>query len=107
MGQHEQAAALVKSLADDPRVSFPEPGSAFSRLAKVMTKCSTVVPADSPLRERYATQAVGFLRKAFEIGYYKDAQKRDGLEKIVDFAPLRGRADFKKLLDDGRKATAP
>jgi hypothetical protein len=73
-------------------------------LASAAVKDAKNLGADAPrLAEEYAVRALELLRQAVAKGY-KDF---DHLKKDDDLKPLREREDFKKLVIDLEKATAP
>jgi tetratricopeptide (TPR) repeat protein len=107
-GDHERAAELARSVADQ----FPNDGYALYLAATVLAMAAETVEADAriplPRRERltdqYAGRAVGMLRRAQSTGRFADPAKYTPLEKDEYLACLRPRGDFKQLLADLKAA---
>jgi serine/threonine protein kinase/Flp pilus assembly protein TadD len=100
LGDHGAAA---RAAAELPRI-YPDGWEEHHRAAGFLARCVPLaendakLPADqqSKLAQSYGDQAVGLLGQAMTKGF-KDAE---GLRKAADFAPVRSRADFQKLLHE-------
>jgi serine/threonine-protein kinase len=103
LGRHAEAAGEAAALADEKAAS----GKTLFNLAAA---CSVSVPAarrDETLSaaereqvaERYAARAVELLGAADRAGQFRAPAERERLRKETDFAPLRARDDFQKLLN--------
>jgi eukaryotic-like serine/threonine-protein kinase len=76
-------------------------GCAYARCSDLVTKNTELLPTERRRRaEDHAARAVAMLRRALEKGY-KPAARKLGEE---DLMLLKDRADFKKFLEDTRKA---
>jgi tetratricopeptide (TPR) repeat protein len=70
----------------------------FSLSAEAVAHENTLSPADRDQRaEQYAAQAMGFLTKAHAAGYFRLSARIKQLRQDQELAPLRTRADFRKL----------
>ena len=60
------------------------------------------LPADErmKLKELYASQAVKCLRKELERGIFRESLKVSLMKETSRYGALRGRADFKKLMQE-------
>ncbi len=107
LGDHAQAVALAQEQARAKGVK----NKTLYKCARVCALASAAVKEDSSLRERYAEQAVEFLRRAIVAGYSGDPRPGPGKDEAFD--SLRGRKDFGQLVkqldakmaahDNGRK----
>jgi serine/threonine protein kinase/tetratricopeptide (TPR) repeat protein len=104
-GDHHQALAAAESLAKD------SDGPTLEGLARLCARASAGVVSGGgeaaqarEFQEPYAARAVELLRQASVKGYRDSLYLKEG----ADLAPLRGRADFQKLLAEvGAKREAP
>jgi hypothetical protein len=55
--------------------------------------------AEGPLAEEYAIAAISALTQCRDTGFFKDAQQAKRLGEDPNWEGLRGREDFKRLLD--------
>jgi thiol-disulfide isomerase/thioredoxin len=99
-GQHAKLAGLAagvrRDLPDSPDDSY-NAACLVANAVTVALKHPKVPAADRPkLAEGYGKQAVEILGKAVKEGF----TDRANMTKDKDLDPLRGRADFKKLLAD-------
>jgi serine/threonine-protein kinase len=106
-GDYMRAMAEVKELEAGPHLSAAN----LYDLACVCTRSSAAVRKDkklstaeqSKLSDQYAVRGVGFLSRALKNGYNDVAN----LQKDTDLDHLRGRADFKRLVQPLEKAPSP
>jgi tetratricopeptide (TPR) repeat protein len=107
-GEHARAARAAGQAA----AVFPNDGAAYCRAAGLVARCIALAEKDQKLTpsqrmERaaeYGKQAMDLMRQGIRKGY-KDFKK---LEKDKDFAPLRAREEFRKLLAEAQgKIQAP
>jgi serine/threonine-protein kinase len=105
-GDHARAVAEAETLAGQPEVT----ADGQWELARVHALSVKAAHSDTALStaerdalaERYAAAAVALLQKLQEKGYFKDARRAKWLDTDPDWQPLRGRADFRKLLAEVR-----
>jgi tRNA A-37 threonylcarbamoyl transferase component Bud32 len=101
-GDHARAVAEVEAMASTPGL----PGEALYNLAGTLAVSLAVARQDhrlSPgerdtLTERYAKDAVTWLRKSHATGYFQPPGVIDQFKNDAAFAPLRDREDFKGFL---------
>jgi tetratricopeptide (TPR) repeat protein len=101
-GRYGRATKEAEALA----TTAPVTANSLYSAAGVCARCSRVVRKDtglaearrSQLAESFATRAVELLALAHAAGHTKDPEFVRQLHKDKDFAALRARADFKKLL---------
>jgi serine/threonine protein kinase/Tfp pilus assembly protein PilN len=104
IGEHAQATERAKFMV----CPQGEPGALLVELARFYTGMSATyrslpeLKADDRAKfaEQYATQAVHFLKRAHEAHFFDDPGRRASLRQDPDFALLRPRADFTRLLND-------
>jgi serine/threonine protein kinase len=109
LGKHKAAAGIAFRL-DNPRLSATQAIS----LARVYAVCAEAAGKDTALPaqrrkqavEANAARAVALLARASAAGSFKTAEQRKVLEEDPDFAALRARADFKKLLRGPRRGAS-
>jgi serine/threonine protein kinase/tetratricopeptide (TPR) repeat protein len=93
-GRFPEAIAIAEQL---PALRSDDPAF-YERAASLLIKCAEAT-ADTPdgrkQKEDCLARAVGVLRKAIESKVIRSKSKLD----LPDFAPLRGRDDFKRLLE--------
>jgi serine/threonine protein kinase/tetratricopeptide (TPR) repeat protein len=100
LGEHTAAAAEAQELA---RVGF-DPAEDCYNAACYMSRCVPLAGKDASLLQaerkelarRYSDRAMDFLRQAVKAGW-KDARH---IRKDTDLDPLRGREDFRKLVEE-------
>jgi tetratricopeptide (TPR) repeat protein len=103
LGEHTAAAAEAHELA---RVGF-DPAEDCYNAACYLSRCvplaekdaSLLQPERKELARRYSDQAMDSLRQAVKAGW-KDAPL---IRKDTDLDPLRGREDFRKLVEELEK----
>jgi tetratricopeptide (TPR) repeat protein len=105
-GEHEKALEVVATVNGKGVVS----GDQHFLAARVAAVASVVVLKDTrllekecgKLAERYASQAVTFLKQTVgaELHAFKEEARADHLRKDPDFVPLLSRADFQKVLTE-------
>jgi tetratricopeptide (TPR) repeat protein len=95
LGDHGKAAAAADNL-----VSLnPDSAADCYNAGRFLARCATLAEAEAgpaELSRSYADRAARLLREAVALGH---ADARD-LNENADFAALRGRADFQRLLKD-------
>jgi tetratricopeptide (TPR) repeat protein len=91
-GDHAQAVAEANALAGDKDANV----NTLYDLARVCALSSAAVKNDARLADRHAARAVELLRQAVAKGY-RDVEH---VKKDTDLGPLRGRDDFKQLLQE-------
>jgi tetratricopeptide (TPR) repeat protein len=89
LGEHEKAAAAVKTALTNK----PGTGGDFLVAAKVFA-CNAAVEGQD---ERYAPQALDYLKKAHKLGVLEVDEQRNELAND-DFKALQGRPDFQAFL---------
>jgi len=97
----EHAAALAEINAVDQTKELPA-GVCFN-LACACAGCAAIVRPD-PAAEDCATRAVALLARARAGGYFQTRDGIEQLEKRSEFDSLRGREDFKQLLNELRSS---
>jgi tetratricopeptide (TPR) repeat protein len=98
-GRFAPAAAAVEELVRAPETTPVQHYDAACLLARLATDVKD--SADEPgVRERYASRCVELLRRAQAKGFFKASEERERLRTSPDFDALRGREDFRKLLDE-------
>src|SRR5262249_7291482 len=103
LGNHRGAAKTAREL---PKVT-PDGASDYVLAAECVARCIPLVKADTGLSmddreklgETYALEAVKLLREAVTRGF-RGVQE---LRTVPAYEPLRGRADFRNLLDGMEK----
>jgi tetratricopeptide (TPR) repeat protein/tRNA A-37 threonylcarbamoyl transferase component Bud32 len=90
-GEHEQADKLAETL----RTGRHKDRELLFILARCFAQCAAAVPGDTPLAARYEQRALESLEAALAQGY-SDIMM---LETAPDLEPIRGRPEFKKLLE--------
>jgi tetratricopeptide (TPR) repeat protein len=90
-GEQEQAARLAETL----RAGRQNDRELLLVLARCYAQCAAAVSGDTPLAVRYEQQALESLRAAVAQGY----SDRMMLESAPDLDPVRGRPEFKELLE--------
>jgi tetratricopeptide (TPR) repeat protein len=102
-GEHARAAAETLALTKQSEV--PADGrfnlACALALAVAAARADGKLPAErrNTLAERYAGQAVRLLGQLAEQGYFRDANHSRLLTDDEDLQTLRGRDDFRRLLD--------
>jgi serine/threonine-protein kinase len=102
-GDHARAAAEAEALEGRPEVT--DDGrynlACVWALAAGPARADSRLPADhrQPLAERYAARAVAVLGKLRAQGYFRDATHARDLAEDPDLQALRGRPDFRRLLE--------
>jgi tetratricopeptide (TPR) repeat protein/tRNA A-37 threonylcarbamoyl transferase component Bud32 len=102
LGERGRAVAEADELAREKSL----PGEALYQLAVVYALASSAAVSDGPtsrpgreeLGERYAAQAVQLLQRAEREGLFNTPAAVERLKDDRDLKPLRGRAEFGKLL---------
>jgi tetratricopeptide (TPR) repeat protein len=90
-GEHEQAAELAEAL----RAGRQNDRELLLVIARCYAQCAAAVPGDTPLAARYEQKALEALQAAVAQGY-SDLMM---LESAPDLDPIRGRPEFKTLLE--------
>jgi tetratricopeptide (TPR) repeat protein/predicted Ser/Thr protein kinase len=101
-GSLARAAAAVQTVA----ARTPKDGQLLYFCAVLFARCAAAAAQDSsaatPERiseiESYAVRALVLLRQAKAAGYFRLQRQRARLGNDLAFEPLRGRADFRRLL---------
>jgi hypothetical protein len=104
LGEHVRATEEANALAERPGL----PGGFLYQLASTFSLCVAAVAKDSDLppagRDKlagqYAARAVELLMQGRDGGLFKNPSTLSYLKKDPSFAPLRGHADFHKLLQE-------
>jgi serine/threonine-protein kinase len=113
-GNHLRAAQEAQALVGEKTAAPELPYN----LACVYALCSAAAARDATqppaeqqsLGERYAARALACLQKATAAGFFRAASRVALLRNDTDLAPLRERADFRKLLaavEQGAQAKGP
>jgi eukaryotic-like serine/threonine-protein kinase len=102
LGQTERAIAAADQLCADPSLSSDLLYSAARVYA--LAAASGKSGADSAEThaatcDRAASQAVQLLDKLRQKGFFRSEENRAFLKKDIDFAAVRGREDFRKLIE--------
>jgi hypothetical protein len=100
LGEVQRRAGRVDAAATtawDRLQLWPSDADQIYDVACELSRCAAASQAEA--RERYGAAAVGVLHQAVAAGF-KDVA---GLKADADFAPLRGRADFRKLVAELEK----
>jgi serine/threonine-protein kinase len=92
-GETEKALTGANAVLQLPLV----PGDTCLALAAVFAVASTVAK-DSDDKEKWAARAVGLLESARVAGFFADVKQQEQLQKDEDFAPLRNRADYQRIV---------
>jgi serine/threonine-protein kinase len=92
-GEHVNAAAAAEEL-----VKGNTSNALYYGAAAVLAQCAAGAKDDAQLRDKYAARAVALLAELHEEGYFASAKNAARLKEDPDLAPLRQRADFRKLL---------
>jgi tetratricopeptide (TPR) repeat protein len=103
LGDHARAAAEIEELAARPQAT----GGDLYYLAGLLAQAIAPARNDKGLSsaereraaERYAGRAAALLRKLLDDGYFKDAGHAKTLRTDPRLLPLRGRDDFRHLLE--------
>jgi hypothetical protein len=90
-GEHEQAANLAETL----RSGRQNDRELLLIIARCYAQCAAAVSGDTPLAARYKQKALESLKAAVARGY-SDIMM---LESAPDLDPVRGRPEFKELLE--------
>jgi tetratricopeptide (TPR) repeat protein len=115
-GDHAGAVAEAEKLEK----SQPATGNLLYNLASVYSRAAAAVAGDASLPEstrkqrveQYASRAVALLSRGAQGGMFRNPANLERLRKDIDvnkdsdLAPLRDRADFKKLLADVERPAA-
>jgi tetratricopeptide (TPR) repeat protein/tRNA A-37 threonylcarbamoyl transferase component Bud32 len=94
-GEHEEATRLAETL----RTGRPNDRELLFILARCFAQCAAAVPGNTPLAARYEQRALESLETALAQGY-SDIMM---LETAPDLEPIRGHAEFKKLLENVKR----
>jgi tetratricopeptide (TPR) repeat protein/tRNA A-37 threonylcarbamoyl transferase component Bud32 len=97
-GEHERAAKLAETL----RTGRQNDRELLFVLARCYAQCEAAVSGDTPLAVGYEQKALESLRAAVAQGY-SDVMM---LESAPDLDPVRGRAEFKSLLEKVKSTAA-
>jgi tetratricopeptide (TPR) repeat protein len=115
LGEHIQATKECDALAEVKNLS----AATLYALSQAYARSAGALQADPPLgpplppadqqklRERYAARSVAFLVEAEAAGYFRVPGNLDALKESADFASLRSRDDFKRLLARRAPPSAP
>src|SRR5262249_18431307 len=99
-GQHIRAAEEVEAIGRQPDlqpVSVFNIACFFSRASAVVDRDAKLSPPDCKrLKAHYADRAMDFLNQSVAKGFRVPA----AMKNDRDLEPLRGRADFQKLIAD-------
>jgi tetratricopeptide (TPR) repeat protein len=95
-GEHAQAAKLAEAL----HTGRQNDRELLLILARCYAQCAAAVSGDTPLAARYEQKALESLQAAVTQGY-SDIMT---LESAPDLVPVRGRPEFKKLLEKVKSA---
>jgi eukaryotic-like serine/threonine-protein kinase len=95
-GKHREASAAVDELAQIANLD----GATLFNLACVEAQCAAAARDDPALRESYAARAFALLGRARSAGYFKDATGIDQLRKDGDLDALRGRDEYRQMLQE-------
>jgi tetratricopeptide (TPR) repeat protein len=95
-GNHRAASAAVDELAQVPNLQ----GATLFNLACIEAQCCAASGDDAVLRASYGARAIALLGQARAAGYFKDAAGIDQLKKDGDLEALRGRDDYRQLLQE-------
>jgi hypothetical protein len=87
-------------VAEALRTSRQDDRELLLTIARCYAQCATAVLADTPLAVRYEQKALQALQAAVAQGY-SDIMM---LESAPDLDPVRGRPEFKKLLEKVKSA---
>jgi tetratricopeptide (TPR) repeat protein len=87
-----------KAVAEADAVLREDPPSNLIYNAACVYALSSARIQDATLSDQYAARAVALLREAREKGYFNTPAGVEHLKKDADLEPLRGRADYQKLL---------
>jgi tRNA A-37 threonylcarbamoyl transferase component Bud32/tetratricopeptide (TPR) repeat protein len=101
-GDHARAAVAVEALAKDSGLTAVD----SYNLACVLAQSAAAARADTQLTpaqrtaaiEKYAVRSLYLLARCRDMGFFREAAKREHFAKDADFDPLRSRADFRKLV---------
>jgi serine/threonine protein kinase len=101
-GEHGRAAAEAKTLAEMPKVSneilYYLTGVYMLAIGSARSDRRLSSAEQAATVERYAVAAVALLGRLKAAGYFQSAERLKELRTDPDLQPLRGRADFQKLL---------
>jgi serine/threonine-protein kinase len=78
-------------------------GAALYRLAGVHALAAAANKADPAAADAQVTKALELLNKAREAGYFADPANQADLKEDEDFAVLRTRPEFRRLVADAKK----
>jgi tetratricopeptide (TPR) repeat protein len=93
-GEHEQAASLAEAL----RTGRQSDRELLFIIARCYAQCAAAVPGATPLAARYEQMALVALQAAVAQGY-SDLMM---LQSAPDLDPVRGRPQFKELLEKAK-----
>jgi len=102
-GDHVRSGAEAHVLAQQPANG----GERLYHLACVFSQCVDGARADAKLpaaqrdklTERYAAEGMELLRKLYDQGYFRDAERGKALANEPDLQALRGRPEFQRLVE--------
>lgn len=103
MGDANRALAVVNDVANDPTL----PPELLYQLACTCGRAVALVPDVPVKREPIAARGVALLQRASATGYFQTPARLETLLSEECLAPLRGRADFNKLLTDIKSRFIP
>jgi tetratricopeptide (TPR) repeat protein len=104
LDEHAQAATEMEALLGEGKVqplNFYVFAYSYSRCVLGAGKDLRLAAAErNKLADRYGGRSVELLRKAQAAGYFEDRSRLDRMKENEDFAPVRSRPDFQKLVAD-------
>jgi tetratricopeptide (TPR) repeat protein len=111
LGDHVRATAEIKDVTAWPAALVNE----LCDAARVYALCIPAVHQDAALSsaereiltEQYGKRAFELLRQANAADFFRHPMNRARLRKEPDFAPLKSREDFQKLLSEVERTTDP
>ncbi len=104
VGDHARAVARVRGVVN----MAPHEGLFRYDAACVCSLCSAAATADGQLPEErrkelaasYAAEAVHWLERARDVGYFRDAERRAALKTDPDLKAVQSHPTFNKLLTE-------
>jgi serine/threonine protein kinase len=106
IGDHGHATAEAETLGADARATpghLCEVACAYALSVEAVRRDAMLPSAErTNLAERYGARAVALLARANAAGFFEDPTNLELLKNDPDLDALRPRADFEKLLNDGR-----
>jgi hypothetical protein len=93
-GDHAAAAKLAGELAKAKEIT----PAALVELARIHALCTQSARAEPAVAERYAVLAEGLLGRAHAAGHFREAGARAAVREDEDFADLKKRDGFRKLV---------